>query len=35
VEETVKLYEAESRPLPPITSGYDWANTIVNTTTTT
>ena len=26
VEETVNLYEAEGRPLPPITSGYDWAN---------
>lgn len=33
VEETVKLYEAESRPLPPATSGYDWANAIINTTT--
>lgn len=33
-EETVKLYEAESRPLPPATSAYDWANTIMNTTTT-
>lgn len=30
VEETVKLYEVESRPLPPITSGHDWANTIAN-----
>jgi predicted RNase H-like HicB family nuclease len=33
VEETVKLYEAERRPLPSITSGYSWANTITNTTT--
>ena len=31
VEEVVELYEAEGRPLPPITSGYDWANTIANT----
>lgn len=34
VTETIKLYEAESRPLPPVTSGYDWANRIVNITTT-
>ena len=34
VEETVKVYEAEKRPLPPATSGYDWANTIANTTAT-
>jgi predicted RNase H-like HicB family nuclease len=34
VEETVKLYEAESRPLPPATSGYGWANTIMNSPTT-
>ena len=34
VEETVKLYEAEQRPLPPATSGYDWANAITNATTT-
>ena len=34
VEETVRLYEAENKPLPPVTSGYDWANTIVNATTT-
>jgi predicted RNase H-like HicB family nuclease len=34
VEETVNLYEAEKRPLPPATSGYDWANTITNMTTT-
>jgi len=33
VEETVQLYEAEGRPLPPATSGYDWANTIMNTST--
>ena len=33
VEKTVRLYEAESRPLPPATSGYDWANTTMNTTT--
>jgi predicted RNase H-like HicB family nuclease len=30
VEETVELYEVEARPLPPFTSGYDWANTIAN-----
>lgn len=34
VEETVKLYAAEGRPLPPATSGYDWANMIVNKTAT-
>ena len=28
VEETVELYEAENRPLPPATSGCDWANVI-------
>lgn len=28
VEEMVRLYEAEKRPLPPATSGFDWANTI-------
>lgn len=33
VEETVDLYEVEQRPLPPATSGHDWANTITNTTT--
>ena len=31
VEETVRLYETEGRPMPPITSGYDWANTITDT----
>lgn len=31
VEETVELYDVEKRPLPPITSGNDWANAIVNT----
>jgi len=30
VEETVELYEAEGRPLPPATSGFDWASTIAN-----
>lgn len=30
VEETVELYELEKRPLPPVTSGHDWANAIVN-----
>ena len=34
VEETVKLYDAKKRPLPSATSGYDWANTIVDSTTT-
>ena len=34
VEETIQLYQEEERPLPPVTSGYDWANTIANTTTT-
>jgi predicted RNase H-like HicB family nuclease len=33
VEEAVQLYQVEKRPLPPVTSGYDWANTITNTTT--
>ena len=32
VEETVSLYETEGKPLPPVTSGYDWANTISNAT---
>ena len=32
VEETVRMYEAEGKTLPPATSGYDWANTITNTT---
>ena len=32
VEVTIKLYEADGRALPPITSGYDWANTIANVT---
>jgi hypothetical protein len=30
VEETVQLYLREGRPLPPPTSGYDWANTIAD-----
>lgn len=30
VEETLELYAAEGKPLPPLTSGYDWANTITN-----
>lgn len=30
VEATLKLYEEEGKPLPPVTSGYDWANTIAN-----
>ena len=30
VEDTVNLYEAEGRALPPTTSGFDWANTIVD-----
>ncbi len=30
VEETLRLYQSENRPLPPPTSGYDWANTIVS-----
>ncbi len=34
VEETIELYKAESKPLPPITSGYDWANKIVSATST-
>ncbi|MFM9069085.1 MAG: hypothetical protein ACKOUR_17400 [Planctomycetota bacterium] len=33
VEETIALYERERRPLPAPTSGHDWANMIVNTTT--
>lgn len=34
VDETVKLYHAEGRMLPPSTSGCDWANTIAAATTT-
>ena len=34
VEETVELYEREGRPLPPITSGRDWANRIMSATAT-
>jgi predicted RNase H-like HicB family nuclease len=30
VEETLELFEREGKPLPPATSGYDWANTIVS-----
>jgi predicted RNase H-like HicB family nuclease len=30
VEETVQLYEQEGRSLPPVTSGFDWANTITS-----
>lgn len=30
VKEMVQLYETEGRPLPPATSGFDWANTITN-----
>ena len=30
VEETVQLYEEQNRPLPPVTSGYDWANAITS-----
>ena len=30
VDETVQLYEAQNRPLPPDTSGYDWANAITS-----
>lgn len=30
VEEAVHLYQSEGRPLPPMTSGRDWANTITN-----
>jgi predicted RNase H-like HicB family nuclease len=33
VEETVELYKAENRPLPPATSGCDWANVITRATT--
>ncbi len=33
VEETVNLYEVEGRPLPPVTSGFDWANAIARKTT--
>jgi predicted RNase H-like HicB family nuclease len=28
VAETVDLYEREGKPLPPSTSGFDWANAI-------
>lgn len=30
VEETLELYRQQGKPLPPTTSGYDWANTIAN-----
>lgn len=30
VDETIQLYEEEERPLPPVTSGHDWANTIAS-----
>ncbi len=30
VDEMVDLIQAEGRPLPPVTSGYDWANTITS-----
>lgn len=33
VEETIQLYQREHKPLPPVTSGYDWANTIARTAT--
>lgn len=35
VEETIRLYADEKKPLPPPTSGLDLANTIVNMTTNT
>ncbi len=28
VEDTLTQYQAQGKPLPPFTSGYDWANTI-------
>lgn len=31
VEEIIQLYEREDKQLPPITSDYDWANTITGT----
>ncbi len=30
VEETIKLYEADGKPLPPPTSGHDFANLITS-----
>jgi len=30
VEETVQLYHERGKPLPPPTSGHDWANTILS-----
>jgi hypothetical protein len=30
VEETLEIYQLEKKPLPPITSGHDWANIIAN-----
>ena len=33
VEEMVQLYQTEGRPLPPPTSGHDFANAIVTMTT--
>lgn len=28
VQDTIELYQLEQRPLPPATSGHDWANAI-------
>jgi predicted RNase H-like HicB family nuclease len=30
VDETLELYAAEGRPLPPVTAGRDWANRIID-----
>jgi predicted RNase H-like HicB family nuclease len=30
VEEIVELYDSEGKPLPPPTSGFDWANRIAS-----
>ena len=31
VQETIQVYESAGRPLPPVTSGHDWANAIAPT----
>lgn len=33
VKETIQVYESTGRPLPPVTSGHDWANAIAPTST--
>ena len=33
VQETIELFQKDGKPLPPTTSGFDWANTITTATT--